>query len=93
MPEIKNITEELRSGDNRAVLVSVCTRDDTDESCMRSLDELERLLDTAGGVAAARITQNRETPDRATYVGTGKLEEIAEFINNDGEIKLIRATF
>lgn len=89
MPEIKNITEELKNGSNRAVLVSVCTKDDTEESCERSLDELERLLDTAGGITAARVTQNRDLPDRATYVGSGKLEEISDFIKNDGGISLV----
>lgn len=88
MPEIKNITEELKSGGNRAVLVSVCTRDDTEESCLRSLDELARLLDTAGGTEAGRVIQNRDMPDRATYIGSGKLAELSEFIENDGDIKL-----
>lgn len=89
MPEINDITRELISGSNRAVLVSVVTRDDTEESAARSLDELSRLLDTAGGVEAARVTQNRDTPDRATYIGSGKLSELAEFIKNDGDISLV----
>ena len=88
MPEIRNITEELKNGENRAVLVSVCTKDDTEENCLRSLDELARLLDTAGGTEAGRMIQNRETPDRATYIGRGKLAELAEFIKNDGGIQL-----
>jgi len=42
------------------------------------LDELERLVDTAGGVVVARTLQERRGPDPATYVGSGKVEEIAE---------------
>ena len=42
------------------------------------LDELERLVDTAGGVVVARALQERESPDPATYVGKGKLKELAE---------------
>ena len=42
------------------------------------LDELERLVDTAGGVVVARALQERGSPDPATYVGKGKLQELAE---------------
>lgn len=88
MPENLNITDELSSGNGRALLVSVSTVDEY-ESCNRSLDELARLLETAGGVEAARVIQNRATPDKATYIGSGKVEEIAEFIRNDGDISLV----
>lgn len=83
-----NITEKLKNGSNRALLVSVSTSETTDE-CMRSLDELARLLETAGGEEAARIVQNRVSPDKATYIGSGKVKEIAEFIEADGDIALI----
>ncbi len=43
-----------------------------------SMDELERLIDTAGGVVVGRLSQNRSTPDVATYIGKGKAEEIEE---------------
>lgn len=56
---------------------------------MRSLDELARLLETAGGEEAARIVQNRVSPDKATYIGSGKVKEIAEFIAEDGDISLV----
>ncbi|MBO4277214.1 MAG: GTPase HflX, partial [Clostridia bacterium] len=89
MPEIKSITDGFKEGASRAVLVSVCTKDDTEESCERSLDELARLLETAGGEEAGRVIQNRETPDRATFIGSGKLAELAEFIKNNGDISLV----
>ena len=41
-----------------------------------SLDELELLVDTAGADVAARIMQRRDKPDRATFVGKGKVQEI-----------------
>jgi len=40
------------------------------------LDELERLVDTAGADVAGRIIQRRTAPDPATYVGRGKAEEL-----------------
>ena len=88
MSENLNITNELQKGQGRAVLVSVSTADEN-ETTMRSLDELARLLETAGGEEAARIIQNRATPDKATYIGSGKVQELAEFIKNDGDISLV----
>ncbi|MBE6551099.1 MAG: GTPase HflX [Ruminococcaceae bacterium] len=43
-----------------------------------SMNELERLLDTAGGVAEARLVQMRDKPDNATYLGEGKIEELRD---------------
>lgn len=44
-----------------------------------SMDELEELARTAGAVVAAKIIQKRDKPDSATYVGSGRLEEIKVF--------------
>lgn len=44
-----------------------------------SMDELEELAKTAGAVVAAKIIQKRDKPDSATYVGSGRLEEIKSF--------------
>lgn len=43
----------------------------------KSLDELERLLDTAGADVIARVVQNKETPDPRTLIGSGKVTELA----------------
>jgi GTP-binding protein HflX len=44
----------------------------------RDLDELARLVDTAGAEVVARITQRREAPDAATFLGSGKVEELKQ---------------
>lgn len=44
-----------------------------------SMDELEELARTAGAVVAAKIIQKRDKPDSATYVGSGRLEEMKAF--------------
>lgn len=62
---------------NKAVLVGVFTQGNED-SCLRSLDELERLADTAGDSTLAKITQLKNIPDPATYIGSGKLLEIKD---------------
>ncbi len=51
--------------------------ENTEELQEKSLCELERLLNTAGGVCIARVTQNRPHPDPRFYLGSGKIEEIA----------------
>ena len=62
---------------DRAVLVGIVWGRETQESVDKSLDELERLLDTAGGECVARLTQSKETPDVRTVIGSGKAAELA----------------
>ena len=62
----------------RAAVVGIVTYENPQEACDASLDELERLLDTAGGQAVVRLVQNKETPDVRTYLGSGKVKELAE---------------
>ncbi len=45
-----------------------------------SLEELEALLETAGGTCTAKILQNRHTPDARTFIGQGKAEEVRQLI-------------
>ncbi len=62
----------------KAVLVGVSTGTVSTESCEKSLCELERLLQTAGGECFAKVVQNKEHPDPRTCIGTGKMLEIHE---------------
>ncbi len=71
----------------RAVLIAVSLGREEAE-CENSLAELERLLDTAGGEVAATVIQNRPHPDKATYIGSGKCEEVAELVKADPTITL-----
>ncbi len=48
------------------------------------LDELAQLVDTAGGDAVARVTQERRTPDSRSFVGKGKVAEIAAAVGEHG---------
>lgn len=55
-----------------------------------SLDELEELTRTAGAEVLGRLTQARDKPDAATYVGSGKLEEVKEFCSlNEANLIII----
>jgi len=58
------------------VLVGVQFDGLTSDELEANLDELARLVDTAGADAVERVVQRRRTPDPATFVGAGKVEEI-----------------
>jgi len=60
----------------KAVLVGIASRAVPRAVAEEHLDELERLLDTAGGVEVARFVKERAAPDPATFVGKGAVEEI-----------------
>ena len=66
--EYRNETQD------RVVLVAV--QASAGENAEESLDELEELVQTAGGCTVGRIIQNREAVHPGTYVGKGKIEEI-----------------
>lgn len=65
----------------RAALVGVVTRERNEEDVRVSLEELRRLLETAGGTAAFTLVQNKEAPDVRTYIGSGKAAELAYYCN------------
>lgn len=69
---------ENRQSKEKIIMVGV-SRDDTDID--KSLDELSELIKTAGGEVVGRITQNLENFNNKTYIGSGKLEELATYID------------
>ena len=64
----------------RAVLIAAATREQSRERTEEYLDELSFLLETAGGVPVARFVQAMDRPSSVTYLGSGKLEEIHQYI-------------
>jgi GTPase len=79
-PYQEALTQTLieRSFRERIVLVGVTMGGQTDEETDEGLDELSLLIDTAGADEAARVTQRRDVPDSAFYIGKGKVEELKE---------------
>ena len=63
-----------------AVLIAVCTQTQNKEKTEEYLDELAFLIETAGGVPVARFIQPLDHPNSVTYLGTGKLEEVRQYI-------------
>lgn len=67
----------------RAVVVGLITPRQPEGKVNEYLDELEFLADTAGGEVVKRFTQKVDTPNSATFVGKGKLEEIKEYVEKN----------
>lgn len=70
-----------------AVLVGLITKDQDEAKTKEYLDELEFLADTAGAVTVKRFTQKLNGPNSVTYVGTGKLEEIKQYIKDEEDVE------
>ena len=63
------------------ILIGVITQDQDKEKSKEYLDELEFLTTTAGGVVVKRFTQNLDTPNPKTFLGSGKIKEVLNFID------------
>lgn len=69
---------ETKEKTEKVILVAVST--DSEFDAEESLDELEELVNTAGAIVVGRVIQNLEHINNATYVGSGKVQEIKELI-------------
>ena len=76
-------TEDKR---DRAVLVGLSAHSLPREECATeaSMEELEALLETAGGVCVGMALQNRDAPEARTFIGEGKTAEVKELVRNAG---------
>jgi GTP-binding protein HflX len=66
--------------EERAILVGLVHKDQTEPQLQEYLDELAFLAETAGAVAVRRFTQKLLHPDGKTFIGKGKLEEIKKYV-------------
>ncbi|MBD0332755.1 MAG: GTPase HflX [Chitinophagaceae bacterium] len=70
------------SDKEKAVLVGVIHKDQTEHEVQEYLDELAFLAETAGAVTVKRFVQKLPHPDSKTYIGKGKLEEIKNYVQS-----------
>ena len=77
MLEKKNLDYE------KVVLVGVITATQNEEKAHEYLDELEFLTYTAGGEVIKRFTQRLDAPNPKTFIGTGKMEELTQFVEEN----------
>ena len=69
---------DFKEIEERVILIGVQTEQDEDVAA--SLDELEELAGTAGAVTVGKVIQNREAVHPGTYIGKGKIEEVAALL-------------
>jgi GTPase len=74
--------QQVVQNDERAVLIGLIHKDQTEREVTEYLDELAFLAETAGALAVKRFTQRLPHPDRATFIGKGKLEEVRQYVLN-----------
>ena len=64
----------------KTVIVGIITQKQDEEKLNEYLDELDFLTYTAGGEVIKRFSQKMERPNPKTFVGTGKMEEINQYV-------------
>ena len=74
--------------EERAVLVGVVHKDQTEQEVHEYLDELAFLAETAGAVSVKKFIQKLQHTDSKTYIGKGKLEEISNYVK-DRDINML----
>jgi GTP-binding protein HflX len=76
----KNMIEEKSLSLENALLVGVINSRQNEEQSKEYLDELEFLTYTAGGKVLKRFTQKIDPPNPKTFIGSGKMQEVLEFV-------------
>ncbi|MFN7117541.1 MAG: GTPase HflX, partial [Saprospiraceae bacterium] len=79
----------LQRGTESTVLVGLVTNGQTEALVQEYLDELEFLALTAGAVTVKRFVQKLPHPDSRTFIGKGKMEEIAAYLEKHEEINMV----
>ena len=82
------LVKPVNHREEKAVMVGIITPGQSEEAVTEFLDELAFLAMTAGAVTLKRFTQRMQSPDSRTFVGSGKLEEIRQYVEAK-EIDLI----
>ena len=70
--------------EEKAVLIGVVQKDQTEQQVQEYLDELAFLAETAGATTVKRFIQKLPHPDSRTFIGKGKLQEVKEFVQKRG---------
>lgn len=81
----KGLVKEIE----KAILVGVVVQFQSDEVAKEHLDELEFLAMTAGAEIVKRVVQKLPHPDQRSFIGSGKVKEIAEYIEMNPEISMV----
>ncbi len=85
----KTLIEKHQLREEKAVLVGIVSKEQTETQLNEYLAELTFLAETAGVTAVKTYTQKLAHPDSRTFIGKGKLEEIKKYIKSKGDIGLV----
>lgn len=64
----------------KSVLIGIITKEQGQDKLKEYLDELEFLTYTAGGEVVKRFSQNMDKPNPKTFIGSGKMNQVKEFV-------------
>ncbi len=78
--EIEDMLEKTELDYEKTILIGLITQQQDEDKSKEYLDELEFLAYTAGGEVLKRFVQKMEMPNPKTFIGTGKLEEVRQFV-------------
>ncbi len=88
-----NIGDDVKKGlkkkIEKTILVGLIQQDQTETMVDEYLDELEFLALTAGAKTVKRFKQKMKNPDRRTFIGSGKLQEVRDYIEANKDITLV----
>jgi len=79
----------LKKKVEQAILVGIIQQNQTEEQVTEYLDELEFLALTAGAKSVKRFVQKLQHPDKRTFVGSGKMDEIHQYVEEHEDIGLV----
>ncbi|MCK5338803.1 MAG: GTPase HflX, partial [Bacteroidales bacterium] len=74
---------KIKRGKETVVLIGIIGKQDDRRSVSEHIRELAFLVDTAGGIPVKTFQQSMDHPDPRTFVGSGKLEEIRQYVNEN----------
>jgi GTP-binding protein hflX len=77
------VIEQINLNYEKVVLVGIINQQQTEEKSKEYLDELEFLTYTAGGEVLKRFTQKLDVPNPKTFIGTGKMEEVQQYVEEN----------
>ncbi|MDY0089533.1 MAG: GTPase HflX [Flavobacteriaceae bacterium] len=80
--------EKEKTSFEKTIIIGIITQNQDEKKLHEYLDELEFLTYTAGGEVIKRFTQKLDLPNPKTFIGTGKIEEIHQYIK-ENEIKTV----
>ena len=80
---IKYMIEQTKIEYEKTILIGLITQYQDKEKSQEYLDELEFLAYTAGGEVSKRFTQKMDSPNPKTFIGSGKMEQVREFVEEN----------